>query len=264
MKKQELIQDIEIALKILYEIRLTAEEMIHYNKVYPWSNEAISTYYNYYDLANKSALCVTGSGDHLIYAAAAGAKEIDAFDKNRLCKYYSALKIALMKTYDEKTFFSHFPYKRDCILSKKIDLTSIKDFLDEDFFTFWNEIINTKAFKKNKYLFRADVGECHKFDINYNLIKQSLFQTKIHYYDMNDNEFAKYTAKKYDAIFLSNMLEWIESMRRYITFHNYKNLLNDNGVLYDYYIKRDRKSISPRFEDYEAKFDNCVLVYRKK
>ena len=152
MSKLELDKDIKMALKILYNEPLTIEEMNFYNKIYPWSNENINAYYNYYDLTNKNALCITSSGDHLLYAIAAGAKDIDAFDMNRLSKYYSALKIALILAYDEKNFFKHFTNKHNHFISNKINLNNIKYFLCEDYFIFWEELLNTKAFKieKNK------------------------------------------------------------------------------------------------------------------
>ena len=81
--------DITIAKKLLYRQPLDMEERMHYGQIYPFSNEDIGCYYDYYDLKDKKALCITSSGDHIIYASQGGATEIDAFDRNRLCKYYA-------------------------------------------------------------------------------------------------------------------------------------------------------------------------------
>lgn len=273
MIKSELEKDIKVALKILYQESLTEQEQLVYAKLYPWSNENISRYYNYYDLKNKKALCVTGSGDHLLYAAAAGATEIDAFDKNRLCKYYSALKIALILSHTEEEFYKHFIYKRNCVLSKKLDLKNLDSFLPKDYFVFWDEIINTKAFKRNKILFRFD-GSPSKFNLDYKKLQKALSDTKINYCDMDANKFATYTHSKYDAIFLSNILEWsFESDN--MMLDRFYNLLNDNGIIYDYYLKRKNVSYSythnpetqiitsPGLPGIEELTEDKVLVYRK-
>lgn len=75
-----------------------------YGAVYPWFNERLECYFNYLNQEDKNALAITSSGDHVIYAALAGNKLIDACDINRFAKYYSALKIALLRTYDIKNF----------------------------------------------------------------------------------------------------------------------------------------------------------------
>lgn len=277
MIKSELEQDINTALKILYLEPLTDEEQQLYNKLYPWSNEGISNYYKYYDLTNKKALCITGSGDHLLYAAAAGATEIDSFDKNRLCKYYTALKVALILSYNEINFFKHFVYKQKCILSNNINLNHLKTYLSDDYFIFWEQIINTKAFKTNKYLFRFD-GFPSKFNLDYKQLQKALSKTKINYYDMNAQEFLDYTENTYDAIFLSNILEWMSPTNRTILSQFY-HLLNDNGVLYDYHLKRTNSSscsssspiikpetqiiTSPGIPGIEELSNQKVLVYRK-
>lgn len=273
MKKTELEKDISVALKILYQESLTEQEQLVYAKLYPWSNENIASYYHYYDLTDKKALCVTGSGDHLLYAASAGATEIDAFDKNRLCKYYSALKIALILSHNEEDFDKHFIYKRNCVLSKKLDLKHLYSFLPEDYSIFWQELSKTKAFKRNKILFRFD-GLPSKFNLDYKKLQKLLSNTKINYYDMDANEFTTYTHNKYDAIFLSNILEWMPKTNRIILSEFY-NLLKDNGIIYDYYLKRKSVSYSyihnPETQiitftglpEIEELTEDKVLVYRK-
>ena len=67
--------------------------------IYPFTNENLFEYYNK-NLENKRVISVTSSGDHILHAALGGAKEIIGFDINRFCKYYCALKIALIKTYN--------------------------------------------------------------------------------------------------------------------------------------------------------------------
>ena len=255
--------DIELAFSILNEKKECSDDF----KIYPWSNEHIEKYYNYYNLTNKKALCITGSGDHAIHAAAAGACEIDCIDINPLAKYYQMLKVALILTYDEKTFFKHFKNSRKKILTEKINLNDIKEYIDDEAFIFWNEIINSKTFKKNKRLFRND-GFPNKFLLDYEALKEKLITAKIKYYDNNIEDFIYCKDNQYDAIFLSNVLEWQCKTRRNPILINALNLLNENGVIYDACIKRDLKNEIPisGFEKKLAtkKSDIGVLIYRKK
>lgn len=265
-------KDIEIAIKILYNQSLTQEEREIYGKIYPWSNEALSCYYNYYDLTNKSAFCITSSGDHILYAVDANAKEIDATDLNRLSKYFAALKIACILAYDKNQFDKIFISKTNRIINKKVEIGDLKDYLSDDFFTFWKELKSTKKFKNNINLFRND-GFPRKFNLDYNHLKSKLSNVQINYYDYTAKDFAllkNSENKKYDAIFLSNILEW-NRYNDYIIFYDYFNLLNKDGVLYDYHIKSDlhhknfgtpEKEIIVNTEFGLMK--KGVLVYRKK
>ena len=256
-------KDIEVALKLLYKEQLTEEEWNHYNRIYPWSNEDIYNYYNYEDLTNKNALCITSSGDHILYAVAAGANNIDAFDKNRLCKYYAALKIALILSQDEKTFFKLINCRSKCIISKSINLQEIEPFIDETYYTFWKEITSSRKFKHNKILFRFD-GSPQQIRLNYNNLRNSLNEATINYIDADANLFLKQSQKNYDAIFLSNIIEWEHYLDRNFILSSFINLLNNNGVIYDYCHKRFINQLNFWFNEPESIINNKVLVYRNK
>lgn len=270
MLKSELEKDINIALKILYKKKLSEKEKLVYNQLYPWSNEKIDSYYNYEDLTNKKTLCITSSGDHLLYAIAAGSTQIDSFDKNRLCKYYAALKIALILAHNETDFFKYFICKKKCILTKNLNLNNLKPFLSNEYFVFWEQITKTKAFKKNMSLFRFD-GNPKKFNLDYNHLKYLLTKAEINYYDMNEEEFLNQSTTKYDAIFLSNILEWLPAGKE-TTFFKFYNLLNENGLIYDYFLTRKNSSsyypTKPETKIITSKNEvlpnQKVLIYRKK
>ena len=75
-------------------------------KVYPFTNEYLKDYYEK-DLIGKKVLSVTSSADHILHAIYAGANSVTAFDINRFCKYFSALKIAMLKKYDYNDFIKN-------------------------------------------------------------------------------------------------------------------------------------------------------------
>lgn len=230
----QLEQDIEVALKILYKEPLTQYEKTHYDYLYPWTNEGINYYYNHTDLTKKKALTITASGDHPIYASLAGATEIDAIDINRLAKYYSAFKIAALLAYNEEQFYKRFNIESQSLINPNFKLEELRSFLEPDYFTFWQEITKTEAFKKNIRIFITDYGAL-QFPIEYEKVQDHLHNTKINYYDISYDEYTKICKKKYDAIFLSNIAEWDNTT----TYPNKGyTLLNKAGVIYDYYINR--------------------------
>lgn len=226
---KNLQSDIELAFELLY-----TPQSVDDFKLYPWSNEKINKYYKYYNSKDKDVLCITGSGDHALYAINSGAKKIDCVDINPLCKYYLELKKALILAYDEDDFFNHFCKIRR-ILTTKINLNDIKPFMDENAFVFWNEIINSRIFKKNKRLFRED-GLPVKFKMNYENLKLNLSKVPITYYDSDIKDYLLDTSEKYDVIYLSNVLEWQKLYKDYILSQSLKKL-NDNGIIYEAYFK---------------------------
>lgn len=222
-------KDIEIAFSLLYN-----SHSVDDFKLYPWSNERINKYYNYYDQEHKNVLCITASGDHALYAINGGAKKIDCVDINPLCKYYLELKKSLILAYNEDDFFNHY-CKIIKILTTKINLNDIKPYMDENAFVFWNEIINSRIFKKNKRLFRED-GLPIKFNMDYNNLKRNLSNAQITYYDDDIKDYLLNTSESYDVIFLSNVNEWQKNYKDYILSKSLEKL-NDNGLIYEAYFK---------------------------
>ena len=190
-------RDIEAAIKILYGNDLFFEDAECYNRIYPWTNEQIEKYYNYYSLSDKKVLCVTSSGDHLLWAVYGGSRKIQCFDKNGLSKYYSALKVASIKAFDENRFYKLF---REQSISKKLNINDIKSFLTEDEALFWSELVSCKKFKNNYRLFRTDGGIITNLP-PYNHLKSSLLNADIKYIDCDILDLSKLDIDKYDIIF---------------------------------------------------------------
>lgn len=268
---EELQYNIEVAL---YELKENKEKHNH-GPIYPWSNEYIDKYFNYYDLTGKRVLCITGSGDHAIYAASAGASIIDCVDTNFLCKYYQELKLSFIKKYDENNFWKQFSNNKAQILNPNIDINSLKPFMDTNSYIFWFLLIREKEFQNNSRLFRFD-GNPKPINIDYKKTKENLSQAIITYYDDDIKSFIKDVDFKYDAIFLSNILEWKKiNTDTQTVLNDCLEKLNPNGVIYDAFCKRDIHT-EKKYKNFEASIpthyfdkendivDRGVYVYRKK
>ena len=209
-----------------------------YDTIYPWTNESLSTYYDLNDLKDKNVLTVTSSGDHALHAVLAGATNIDSFDKNKLCKYYSALKIAIIKTLNYDEFIKFYSNNRTI---KKLNLESIFYHLNDTEKKFWEKFFYLSKHKKIDKLFKDDgyIKPC-KNDIKYleeefyYKLKNKINDANITYYD-SDIKIFNNENKKYDAIFLSNISDFCSGIEKKNIFKKCVDMLNDEGIIYDYH-----------------------------
>lgn len=242
----------------------------HYNKIYPWTNEVLSLYYNYEDLTAKKALCVTASGDHTIHAILAGATYIDSFDVNKLTKYYANLKIAMIRRYELKKFLEQF---ENNYVKSDINLEELSEFLSESEILFWKNVFqnpkydNNSLYRKDGYYSDKEENCAYLNEQNYNILKERLRHVKIVYHDLNISTYeTDENLSTYDAIFLSNIAEYSGIG----VLKCGKKLLNKNGVLYDHHN-------ATRIQEYETvgltyekalvtlEEEQCgVSIYRKK
>ncbi len=223
------------------------------DKVFPFTNEPIDSYYNK-DLKDKKVLSVTSSGDHLLHAALAGAKDITGFDVNRFCKYYSELKVAMIKTYDYEEFISKISFlvsyldNYDWIHDlpglnnfEKI-INEVKNYLIKDEFEFFNTFIKTGKtaritlpFFYDKPLNKSEdqmVYNAYLRKENYDLLKERLKSCNIKYLDSNLTDLNKKLDDKFDVIYLSNILSLVLKNKEKQVL-SLRRLLNKNGVIYD-------------------------------
>lgn len=224
------------------------------DEVYPYTNEPLKLYYDK-NLDNKRVLTVTSSSDHALHAVLAGAKDITCFDINRFCKYYAALKIAMIKKYDYEEYLDKM---EDLIfwLTKyewAEDTSRIKDFafmlfdlssyLKEDekaFFQTFIRVANEDGLK-NRFLsllfldndpFEMINNNDYLTPHNYAKLKEELNNCNIKYVDSNVNKLCNKKIGKYDVIYLSNILSTLRKDDSKLLVY-LRKLLNDNGIIYD-------------------------------
>lgn len=276
--KDLVLFDVKHALEFLkwgYN-RIYGIEDEYYNKIYPWTNEKLSSYYNLKDLQGKNVLTVTSSGDHALHAILAGATKIDSFDKNRLCKYFSALKIAAIKSFSYEKFMS---LTKTGLSDASSNIKTMEKYLTENEALFWNEFINNSNAKKRNRIFKDDgyysnlkIGISY-FDKNYyDKLKNNLMHSKITYYDLDLNNISEIPHGNYDAIFLSNILELFDNKGKEDILNKCYDILNNNGVLYDYHkkylykqnkIKRFENQHFIDFFSYSPNDVETVSIYKK-
>ncbi len=224
------------------------------DEVYPYTNEPLKLYYNK-NLDNKRVLTVTSSFDHALHAVLAGAKDITCFDINRFCKYYAALKKAMIKKYDYEEYLDKMEglifwltkyewYEDESKIRDFTDmLFEISNYLKEDEKTFFQTFVKLANVSglKNRFLLSL-LWEDNFFEMinnndylkpdNYIKLKEKLNNCNIKYVDSSVNKLRDKKIGKYDVIYLSNILSKLKEDNTKLLIY-LRKLLNDDGIIYD-------------------------------
>lgn len=221
----------------------------NFDPSYLWTNEDMKLYPKE-NLKGKNILTITSSGDHALNAILNGGNMIDSFDVNLFSKYVSALKIAMIKKYGYYDFFKRMDWIENMeslnFNSKENIIDSIREYLSHDEYLFWstfeylrinnkvnfNDVINVYgSLKKNAY---TDA-------FSYNKLKRNLKKAKITYYDSDIMDIEKSVNKKYDRVFLSNVLEYVLASNGSRFVNNYNDamikldkILLPSSIIYGY------------------------------
>jgi len=221
----------------------------NFDPSYLWTNEDMKLYPKE-NLKEKNILTITSSGDHALNVILNGGSMIDSFDVNIFSKYVSALKIAMIKKYGYYDFFKRMDWIENIeslnFNSKENIIDSIREYLSHDEYLFWstfeylrinnkvnfNDVINVYgSLKKNAY---TDA-------FSYNKLKRNLKKAKITYYDSDIMDIEKSVNKKYDRVFLSNVLEYVLASNGPRFVNNYNDamirldkILLPSSIIYGY------------------------------
>ena len=239
-----------------------------YQKVFFATNENIN---EYLEICHKdsynSALSVLGSGDHVLNLVKKGVYEIDCFDINKLTKYFVfGLRFAMIRKFDYNSYLN----TTKKLISKKTPLDEITQIINEllpymenKYKKYWSIInnYNYKLQKENKtnlnLIYMLSFFNRNIDDIvfrnnylgsitDYNILKNNLNNTKLHFKNVNAIYLDKEFRKKYDIILLSNIVGNLGTYFYYKSkdinkdFYEYimniKCKLNDDGILLLEYI----------------------------
>lgn len=235
-------------------------------KIYAHTNEKMSA------LADKmygvrSVLTVGSSGDQLLNLLVKGIYKIDTFDINRFSNYYINLRLAGINNIIDTQELWYFLYG----LHKK-GYEASKCSLDRESYEFWEHIFQTYTTDELRYiLFRGDVDDLTLLDNN-NYFDISVLEdlrrylSVLHRDNFNTHLFnlhAFIKNRKYDAILLSNIYDYVDTR----SFLNYlkvlKEYLNKDGKIYYSYQYETRPTYSLldllSRKDYKNQLDQEVL-----
>lgn len=246
--------DIDYTIAIMENQRMSAYNRKYYSKnpfpnytsLFDFSNEDINGYLKHFTNID-TCLVVGGSADQTINLIHNGSKKIDIFDKNFLVKYLVDLKLAAIcaLNYEE---FNRFFETFDPILFSKIKL-----FLPDESCYYWEKIysrtrelnVTSEAvpnticnflfnYKKLPRISRFRLNNYLENEEEYNKTKTKIFECIISFIPADFYEIGQILDKKYEAILLSNILEYFPSGKETIIAEIKR------------YLKYIKKELSPR------------------
>lgn len=221
----------------------------NFDPSYLWTNEDMKLYPKE-NLKGKNILTITSSGDHALNAILNGATNIDSFDVNLFSKYVSALKIAMIKKYVYYDFFKRMKWIEDVggfnFNSKENIIEGVRKYLSYDEYLFWSTFERLRI--NNKVRFNDVINVYGNLKLNayvdifeYNKLKRKLKCASVTYYDSDVINVAKNVSKKYDRVFLSNVLEYVLASNGPRFVNNYidvmsklDKILSPYSIIYGY------------------------------
>ena len=241
-----------------------------YDKVYYQINEDISDVLLGEDFTDKDVLSVLASADQYFMFKALDAKKVDSFDFNRLTMYYYFLRKWSIK-YNNDVYPDIF-YDDSYVenLLEKVEVSSDLEKKALDFFK--RHVSNGSDFSKLFY------------DVDAQPSGNTLFQNVRQLKKIVDSDFTFYNmdlfrnnrdliTKKYDYLYISNILDWAreDSSKITIAKDNLLSLLKDNGkAICSRLVNRSKSGVLSEREIFDENFqlrefaDGKNYMYIKK
>ncbi len=241
-----------------------------YDKVYYQINEDVNDVLLGEDFTDKDVLSVLASADQYFMFKALDAKKVDAFDFNRLTMYYYFLRKWSIK------------YNNDVYPDIFYDDSYVENLLEK-------VVVSSDLEKKALDFFKMHVSNGSDFskffyDVDVQPYGNTLFQNIRQLKKIIDSDFTFYNmdlfkdngdliSKKYDYLYISNILDWAreDSSKITIAKDNLLSLLKDNGkVICSRLVNRSKSGILSEREIFDEDFqlhefsDGKNYMYIKK
>lgn len=241
-----------------------------YDKVYYQINEDVNDVLLGEDFNDKDVLSVLASADQYFMFKALDAKKVDAFDFNRLTIYYYFLRKWSIK------------YNNDVYPDIFYDDSYVENLLEK-------VVVSSDLEKKALDFFKMHVSNGSDFskffyDVDVQPYGNTLFQNIRQLKKIIDSDFTFYNmdlfkdngdliSKKYDYLYISNILDWAreDSSKITIAKDNLLSLLKDNGkVICSRLVNRSKSGILSERKIFDEDFqlhefsDGKNYMYIKK
>ena len=234
------------------------------------TNEPLGQYYKVFPIEGGRVLTVAASGDHILQAVCNGAREIDAFDKNKIALYFAKLKVAAVKALDQWEFSHYYKDFENIGYYRKV-----RKYLDLDVRIFFDALYSSRNCEEyidylvdRGFLVENSKGY-YAFDENYEKTKNNLERVKINYYLSTLHTVLDKAPpdSRYDAVFLSNIYNWLrgDEMLEFNSFleNVLSKVLTDNGMIAVYASPYEEVAYIEEYKGSIKKDDEKVYVYHK-
>lgn len=239
------------------------------DKAFAISNEQLDNLFKHFDLAGKKVVTVGSSGDQALNAILKGSKNITIIDANIFTRVFIEYKLAVIKTYDFKSFSDIF-IKSDFFDWKVY--SKISHLLSKNVQFFWDSLmiditenhyetnLDAKILKEKMLIVdhRDRHSKFYKDENTYNKLQSLLNDPELSISFLNAylENFPSVLNNKYDFIYLSNIYDYykddkektfIDTIRKL-----YKNNLKNNGlILVNYNFNEENEDSSYKIGEFE-------------
>ena len=199
-----------------------------YSNIYFKSNEDLNNLFGTFDFKDKKCLAILSSGDQAFHLLNKGVKDIDLIDKNKLTIYYFYLRLWIIKYLN--TYYP--PVNFDCnFISELLKNVKPSNEMEKKAYNYWNLFVSNFSNRRISDLFLIDNDLFDNSISNIDELNKKI-DRKYDFYN-NDIKDRLFISKKYDFIYLSNLLEWIirDKDEMIPIRNNLYHLLNDNGYV---------------------------------
>lgn len=250
-------QQIDIDRKLLKSDEYLKSNHGAFDRIYPFSNENLKGCFSHFDLQEKDCLTVLGSSDQALDLYLKGASSVTTFDMNPLTPYYYDLRVAALSNLTEQEYLDFFScqnedgfYLDNISFSKQV-FNHLKQFLtNKESYIFWNALFqeyNPLDIRMGGKLFCYQIHDTVLKDTisylqieNYKLLQNISPNIKIEHINCDIHLLPTEINKKYDFIYLSNIIEYADSASSLEAFKkiiiDLNDHLKDNGIIVVGYI----------------------------
>ena len=222
-------------------IEFNSEKFASISKIYSFTTENISGYFNYLDFKNKNVLTVSASGDHIINAFYKGARSVTGFDINYLALVFTELKLIAIQELSYKQFLEIFLINDINNISKNLNALNYKQYIElrekltensrkilDDLYSEFN---NDGYKLRNSYIFnnkydnnslKIESNLYLKNELEFNKAKEQIKDKEIvlvnsSYSDIALNKLPNH--ESYDIILMSNISDYIKDIYKLSLIH---------------------------------------------
>ncbi len=234
-----------------------------YGKVYPFTNENLSSYNDIYDFKGADVLSVVGSGDQYFSSILFGANSVTLFDNNVNTLYYFYLKFYSIMVLSYEEFINFFV---NTSLQYTDSYIKVREYLPIKVRAFFDNVMVTKGLS-SLVLPRVILSDMRDFNSgrvipyldrdNYYKLQemlksQSFPELKLASLENLHSELST----KYDLMLFSNIYMYlVMRVKQYKEFlKNYKKFLTSDGVIQAQYCW------TSKYDEFVSYGFNCDLV----
>lgn len=252
------------------------KDNVHYESLYANATEDMGTYYKEFK-SPTSFLSIGASGEQVVNAIATGAKVIDVYDSNALCKHATNLRIAALRGLNKEDFKLYYKTFSPFVFS------SFAELLPEDSLYYWVGLYSSFPVEMAGSFIRDFLFTYKRLDEslvelinpylqgdNYEKVREMAGNVEINYLDCDLYSLPKVIGdKKYDGMTFSNIYEYINynrnvTMKKAIQYRDFviKEMyphLNEDGAMMVSYLYAWNKRLKEEFDKiHKAHPENLV------